>query len=276
MVLRAGGLGELLTAVPALRALARAYPDHRRLLAAPHWLSPLLPLIVEEGEPCVDGLVDCDGLTADPAAMPGWPEVAVNLHGRGPESHRLLLATGPVELIAFHNELVPETAGMPGWRPDEYEVERWCRMLRSSGIRADRVELAIQRPTPSPPPWAHGATLIHPGASARCWPAERWAEIAVAEREQGRVVLISGADAEIDLARRIAAAAGLERGSVLAGRTDLLALAAFVAAAGIVICGDTGIAQLASALDVPSVVTFAPTSSGRWDRSPGDAVLAEL
>jgi ADP-heptose:LPS heptosyltransferase len=266
MVLCGLGLGDLLAAVPALRALARAYPDHRRLLAAPRWLAPLLPLIVEQGEPCLDGLVECDGLEADPAALPGWPEVAVNLHGRGPESHRLLLATGPADLIALRNDLVPETAGMPWWRPDEHEVERWCRLLRSSGIHADREELRIEHPTVAAAAWAHGATLIHPGASApaRCWPAERWAEIAVAEREQGRVVLISGSDAEAELARRIAVSARLKSGSVLAGRTDLVGLAAHVAAAGVVICGDTGIAHLATALGVPSIVVFGPTSPDRW------------
>ena len=35
VVLRALGLGDLLTAVPALRGLARAFPDHERVLLAP-------------------------------------------------------------------------------------------------------------------------------------------------------------------------------------------------------------------------------------------------
>lgn len=41
LVLRAPGLGDLLTVVPALCALADAFPDHRRLLATPAWLHPL-------------------------------------------------------------------------------------------------------------------------------------------------------------------------------------------------------------------------------------------
>ena len=41
VVLRALGLGDLLTAVPALRALADAFPRHPRLLAAPAVLAPL-------------------------------------------------------------------------------------------------------------------------------------------------------------------------------------------------------------------------------------------
>jgi ADP-heptose:LPS heptosyltransferase len=267
--LRALGLGDLLTAVPALRALARAFPEHRRLLLAPRWLEPLLPLIVEEGEQCF-ALAECDGLEADPGALPGWPEVAVNLHGRGPESHRLLLSTGPARLIAFRHEAVPATAAMPVWRAEEHEVERWCRLLSESGIAADRSELAIRRPAFAPPAWARGATLIHPGAAAaaRRWPARRWAEIAAAERSAGREVLLSGSSCEAELARRIAATAGLPSRSVLAGRTDLIVLAAHVAQAGVVICGDTGVGHLATALGVPSVLVFGPTPPARWGPPP--------
>lgn len=269
-ILRALGLGDLLTAVPALRALARAFPAHRRLLLAPPPLAPLLPLIVEQGERCVDELAECDGLDADPGSLPGWPELAVNLHGRGPESHRLLLATGPVRLLGFRHELLPETAALPPWRADEHEVERWCRMLRGCGIAADRTELAIRRPASTPPGWAWGATLIHPGAAApaRRWPPDRWAEIAAAERADGRTVLLSGSGSELPLAQRIAAMAGLEERAVLAGRTDLLELASHVAHAGVVVCGDTGVAHLATALGVPSVVVFGPTAPRHWGPPP--------
>ena len=41
VVLRALGLGDLLTAVPALHALRRTYPDHRIELCTPAWLAPI-------------------------------------------------------------------------------------------------------------------------------------------------------------------------------------------------------------------------------------------
>jgi ADP-heptose:LPS heptosyltransferase len=270
-VLRALGLGDLLTAVPALRGLARAFPEHRRLLAAPAWLEPLMPLIEERGQPCLHGLVDVAGLDGGPEPLPRRPDVGVNLHGRGPQSHRLLLGSRPRRLIAFRNGEVGETCGMPKWRPDEHETERWCRLLRESGMDAEPAQLGIRRPTVELPEWADGATLLHPGAAspARRWPAERWAAVARAELAAGREVVITGSAGEVVLASSIAADAGIDPSRQLAGKTDLVHLAGLVAAAGVVVCGDTGVAHLATALAAPSVLLFGPTSPRHWG-PPGD------
>jgi ADP-heptose:LPS heptosyltransferase len=261
-ILRVLGLGDLLTAVPALRALARAFPSHRRVLAAPAELTPLLGLIECEDGRCIHELVDLRGLDDDPAKLPRAPEAAVNLHGRGPESHRLLLASEPNCLFAFRHPDVPESEGMPAWEEDEHEVDRWCRLLRESGIETDPDEIWITRPGLPVPPRARGATLIHPGAAsgARRWPADRWATVARAEVEAGNVVFLTGSGEERDLCEEVACAAGLSMGCVLAGRTDLLQLAALVASAGVLACGDTGVAHLAIALGIPSVILFGPTS----------------
>jgi ADP-heptose:LPS heptosyltransferase len=259
VVYRALGLGDLLTAVPALRALARAFPAHRRVLAAPHSLAPLATLTGT-----VDEVVDVAPLEPLPASLHG-ADVVANLHGRGPQSHEVLLAACPRRLLAFaHHQVWP--ADSPAWRAGEHEVMRWCRLLSGSGIPADPTDLRLRRPDGPAPRAACRATLIHPGAAsgARCWPAERWAAVARAERAAGRRVAITGTPDEHPLARSIAAAAGLPDVAVLAGRTDLVALAAAVAAADRVACGDTGMAHLATAVGTPSVVLFGPTSPYEW------------
>lgn len=262
VALRALGLGDLLTAVPALRGLARAFPAHERTLAAPAALGPLATLTG-----AVAAVTDVGALEPLPADLHG-ADVAVNLHGRGPQSHRVLLAARPRRLIAFAGPGAP--AGAPPWHADEHEVVRWCRMLAAHGIPADPADLELPAPGRPPPPGASGATLIHPGAGsgARRWPVERFAAVARAEVDVGRPVVVTGGPGEVALASGVAEAAGLPSGAVLAGAGDLLDLAAAVAAAGRVLCGDTGVAHLATALGTPSVVLFGPTSPSHWGPPP--------
>ncbi|WP_280418017.1 glycosyltransferase family 9 protein [Nocardia carnea] len=257
LVLRALGLGDLLTAVPALRALRAAYPGDRLVLAAPE---PLRGLV--ESIDAVDELLPTPGLGAL-----RWPDapprLAVNLHGRGPESIRDLLAAGPDTLLTHRHPDYPELAG-PDWLADLHEVDRWCRLLESHGIATDRD--ALRLPAPPVPAPESGAVVIHPGAAypARRWPPERFARVARTLNAAGRPVVITGSRAEVPLANSVAAQSGLPASAVYAGRTDLLELAALVAEAELVICGDTGVGHLATAFGTPSVLLFGPTPPHTW------------
>jgi ADP-heptose:LPS heptosyltransferase len=82
-------------------------------------------------------------------------------------------------------------------------------------------------------------------------------------------VVITGGPGEVELARAVAAGAGLAPSAVLAGRTDLAQLAAVVAGAGRVLSADTGVAHLATAFGIPSVVLFGPTPPAEWGPPPG-------
>ncbi|MBQ0986935.1 glycosyltransferase family 9 protein [Streptomyces sp. F63] len=262
LVLRALGLGDLLTAVPALRALRRAHPAHELVLAAP---ARLAEAAFATG--AVDRLL--------PAAAPGrtvperlaWtgppPGIAVDLHGNGPASHRPLQALNPGRLMAYAH---PGTAGGPEWRDDEHERARWCRLLEWYGIPADPDDLRI--PLPGRPSPAPGAVVLHPGADAgaRCWPADRYGAVARALREAGQRVVVTAGAGEGALARSVAARAGLPASAVLGGDADVPFpdLAALVARARAVVVGDTGLAHLATALGTPSVVLFGPVAPRLW------------
>src|SRR3954470_233060 len=242
---RALGLGDFLTGVPALRALRAAFPEHRLVLAAPAAIAPLAQL-----SGAVDAVAEVAPLKPLPRALHG-ADVAVNLHGSGPQSHRLLLAAAPRRLIAF---ACGEHAG-PAHRAEEHEVARWCRLLAESGIPADADALDLPRPPWPAPAGVAGATVVHPGAAsaARRWPAERWAQVVRGERASGRQVVVTSGPGEEALGPAVAGGA-----AVRAGRTDLTELAAVVAAAGRVVCGDTGVAHLATAFGTPAVVLCGP------------------
>ena len=257
LVLRALGLGDLLTAVPALRALRRGTPGARITLAAPPALAPLA-----RATGAVDDVLPADGLEA-PLPAAGPVDVAVNLHGRGPRSHRLLAALEPGRLLAFACPGAPHSGG-PAWDPGEHEVARWCRLVAAYGFDADPADLGLPAPAAASP--APGAVVVHPGAAfpARRWPPERFAAVAAALRDGGERVVVTGGPGEAGLARRVVELAGLGRAADLSGRTPLPELAALVAQARLVVCGDTGVAHLATAYRTPSVLLFGPTPPDRW------------
>ncbi|MEU4165064.1 glycosyltransferase family 9 protein [Actinoplanes sp. NPDC026670] len=253
LVLRALGVGDLATAVPALRGLRAAFPGETLSLAAP---ARLTPLILSVG--AVDRIVPAAELEPLDAA-PDRPRLAVNLHGSGPESHRRLQALHPGELWAFASRAAGHHDG-PGWLDDEHEVRRWCRLIRYYGVACDESDLDLLVPAADVPA---GVTIIHPGAesAARRWPPDRFASVARRLVTAGHQVLVTGSQQEHDLCVRVTALAGLPASA--APCTGLTELAALVAAARLVICGDTGIAHLATAYRTPSVVLFGPVSPAR-------------
>jgi hypothetical protein len=234
-------------------------------VAAPEVLRPLVEL-----SGCGFSLVNAGPLQHLPPRL-ARPQVAVNLHGRGPQSHRLLLEMRPARLIGFSHPEVPESAGSPLWRREEHETRRWCRLLSEAGIPADPDLLQIDASSLGLPDRLHGAIVVHPGASSRArqWPPERWAAVARAQALAGRDVVVTGDAGQRRLALHLAREAGLDHGTVLAGSTTLRQLTALVAAATLVVCGDTGVAHLATAVGTPSVILFGPTSPLQWGPPEG-------
>ncbi|GAB2689744.1 glycosyltransferase family 9 protein [Thalassiella azotivora] len=264
LVLRALGLGDLLTAVPALRGVRRAWPGHHVVLACPR---PLGDLLRRRG--LVDEVLDVTGVRTLPRALPPLVrpdgslrpvDVAVNLHGRGPQSHRLVAGTGAPRVVAFHQPAAGHHDG-PAWRDDEHEVDRWCRLLEWAGGPCGREDLRL--PVDPAPVTHRGAVVVHPGAAAgsRRWPVERWEQVVRALVDAGHPVVCTGSGAQEAAACAALTAAGA---SDLCDRLDLEGLLGVVGSAALVLCGDTGVAHVATATGTPSVVLFGPVSPALW------------
>jgi ADP-heptose:LPS heptosyltransferase len=253
LLLRALGLGDFLAGVPAYKAVRAAFPEHETVIACPEALAPLVDLC-----PALDRLLPTGELA--PVRWRGAPpDLAIDLHGNGPASHRLVAATGAARLLSFWSG--------PQWDENEHEVARWCRLLEWAGIPADPAALGLT----APPPTLTGAIVVHPGASSgsRRWPPERFATVARELARLGPPVVVTGSAAERALAARVALQAGLGEAAVLAGRLDLSALASVVAHAALVLSGDTGVSHLATAYRTPSVTLFGPVSPALWGPPPG-------
>jgi ADP-heptose:LPS heptosyltransferase len=192
----------------------------------------------------VDRLLPCEGLV--PIDWPGPPpELAVNLHGRGPQSTRLLQDVRPQRLVTHDT-----------WDQELHEVDRWCRLLERNGIPADPADLTLGELEHS------GPAVVHPGAShgARRWPVRRYAEVA---RALGPDVVVTGSEAEAKLVEAVAQGLPTRIGGSLGGLLDV------VARARLVVCGDTGVAHVATAYGTPSVVLFGPVAPAWWGPRSG-------
>jgi hypothetical protein len=247
----------MITGLPAMALLRRALPGHRIVGAVPGQYAGIL---LRAG--LLDEVLPTSGLGPLEGA-PGEPDLAVDLHGNGPPSRDQLRALRPRRLLAFvcTGEDGGPTAETSTWDDDEHEVTRWCRLLR------EHLDGAGEPPPlwtllPAPPAVLPGATVLHPGAAAgsRRWPADRWIAVAAALAGDGHRVVVTGTPGEQHLVDVVAGPGGAETATAL----DVDELFGLVAAARLVVSGDTGVAHVASAYGIPSVVLAGPVSPARW------------
>ncbi|MBT2511996.1 glycosyltransferase family 9 protein [Arthrobacter sp. ISL-30] len=278
-VLRGGGLGDLIYAIPAMAALKAAYPDatltllgmpaHQQLLAATK--SPADEVrILPFSEGVRPGDEDQDELEAFFAEMREQDfDLAVQLHGGGRYSNPFLLRLGARHTVgtrtadaASLERTVPylyyqyeplrsvEVAGFAGAFPVDLEA-RLAPAVGPDALPAGLVleDLGDSRSQP--------LVVLHPGASdpRRRWPAERFAELATACAADGCQVVVIGDKSERHLAKRVVELAGAPIRS-LAGELDMAGLVAVLARSAVMVGNDSGPRHLAQALGIPTVGIF--------------------
>ena len=251
-----GALGDVLLAVPALRAL-RATAGGPLVLAAQPRIGALLQALDVVDRAVAFDTLGLDALFVDDAArLPRLPEVGrlVCWFGaRDPVFPRRLTALVPGAVVAPSTperglvwEHLLQTVGAP--------TGHWCAPAAvSDRTRAEGARALAAAGCEGPRPWL----VVHPGAgsAAKCWPAEAFARTitTVATRARVNVVVHTGpADG--------APAAALRRhvGAGVAWLVDpsLPTLAGALAHATIYLGNDSGVSHLAAALGVPALVLF--------------------
>lgn len=286
-VFRALQLGDLLCAVPALRALRQAAPQAEITLIGLPWAAGFVDRFSAHvdrhlGFPGYPGMPEIEP-DPDPQALPRFMaaaqgrqfDLALQLHGSGRLSNPLVLALGAARAAGFYaeGEPCPDPATFAPWSDTEHEVLRCLRLLRLLGVPAcgehlefplrDEDQAALAQAAPG---LARGSYVcVHPGARlpTRRWPAIRFAQVADALAAQGWTVVLTGSPDERALARAVR---GAMRATPLdlSGRTTLGSLAALLAGARLLVCNDTGVSHVAAALSTPSVVVCCGADPGRW------------
>jgi heptosyltransferase-2 len=264
-------LGDTVMAVPALRALRRAHPGSRVLLAGP-WATVL------GGQGLADTLVTyprawSGRLAAADLVRRFAPDTAVLL----PNSLESALAAWywgagrRVGFAAAGRDLVL-TDSVPIPEPRRHQVDEYLLLAERCGAIADGEEPRLVPPRADGPERAEvralldgagargGRTIgIHLGAaygSAKTWPAERVAELCRLLDAAGARAVLLGTSEEASAAAVIA---GEAPAASLAGRDRPALLPALLAELDALVSGDTGVAHLAAALGTPVIALFGPT-----------------
>jgi len=255
-----GALGDVLLAIPALRAL-RATSSAPLVLAAQPRIGALLEALgVVDGHVAFDAL----GLDAlfvpDADSLPRLPAVArvVCWFGaRDPVFARRLrdcvrdvvIAPSVVEGAPVWEHLLKSIGAPEG---------EWCAPISvSESLAALGTRTLAATGFDGPRPFL----FVHPGAgsAAKCWPAGAFARVitTVEARTRANAFVHQGpADAE--------AAAALRRhiGAGVAWVTDppLTALAGALSQTTVFLGNDSGVSHLAAALGIPAVILFDPVN----------------
>jgi ADP-heptose:LPS heptosyltransferase len=274
-VLRGGGLGDLIFAIPAMAALKAAYPDATlTLLGSPIHKSLLAAVKGPVDEVCI--LPFAEGVRPgdeDPEALEAFFadmrarnfDLAVQVHGGGRYSNPFLLRCGARHTVGIRT---PDAASLERTVPYLYYQHEPLRAVEVAGFAgAFPVDLEARLEPLTKLRGAYNGTgddggqplvVIHPGATdpRRRWPVGQFAELAAACGADGCRVVVVGDKSEQELAEQIAEQAASAAVTSVAGALDMAGLVSLLAEAAVVVGNDSGPRHLAQALGVPTVGIF--------------------
>lgn len=258
-------LGDVVMALPLLRAIRVARPDAEITFVAKAAYLPLLERLAladrlralpretglayfSEFRSARNEFIDCSLLFTNSTRgdLEAWCTRARQRFGLARPGKKRRLLTHRFKLPANYDE------------NEHHQMELWTDFLRHFGL-VEPLDLSPLAPRPST---VDGIALIcgSENTPAKRWPVEHWRAL-IAARPAERFVLLGTAN---DRAITDAVAAGFgDRVENLAGRTDLLAFADRLQRSRLLVSNDTGGMHLANALGVPLIALFGPTNPVR-------------
>ncbi len=286
VVFRALHLGDMLCAIPALRALRATLPATRITLVGLPWAEQFAARFAAY----IDEFIPFPG---DPA-FPEQPvrqheladfyaalrarrfDAALQLHGDGTHSNAIVRAFGAHAMAGFGAGAATPPDFFHPYPDSGAEPLRLLELVQQLGAPARGVHLEF--PITDNDERELGASglgrgavpghylCIHPGARvrAKCWAPQHFAQVADAlAAETGFQVVLTGSAGETALT---AAVIACMRSPAIdaAGPISIGAMAALMHKARLLVSNDTGVSHIAAGLQLPSVVVFSKADIRRW------------
>lgn len=286
-IFRALQLGDLLVAVPAIRAIRRRFPYAEITLIGLPWAASF----AQRYRHVIDRFVE----------FPGWPginetpydeekttaflteqrdyhyDLAIQMHGSGRTSNPFVLTLQARVTAGYYENEPPSGLTAGAMYPSQlHEIERnlgLAMLLNCNSIDTqlefplfedDYAEsaLMLRRLPRAGRPWV----ALHPGSRppARRWPPEYFAQVGdTLARQYDAQIILTGGPGEEDTVQRVLELLHIPALN-LAGQTSLGGLAAIISKLDLFVSNDTGPSHIACAVDTPSITIFGPADYQRW------------
>lgn len=265
-LIHAGAIGDFVLTLSIVQALRRIGYDDVRVLGRLHYAHIATP---------------ADGVTAvrDIDAAP-WHR----LFGDEPrDAVATLVADSRAELIVDTLGISKRaaddlrSAGVahvvrldPRPRPGcvDHITKQWEAILRSQ-----QCDLSITPPRIGPGRRARDTKVVvlhvGSGGQSKCWPIERWVELAKQLQRDGDQVTFPLGPAELENPAIVAGRARLEELGAIVESPSLVGTRTLIAAAGAFVGNDSGPTHLAAALGTPTLAVFGETDPRIWGPQQG-------
>jgi ADP-heptose:LPS heptosyltransferase len=286
-IFRALQLGDLLCAIPAVRALKHAHVNADITLLGLPWSESF----VKRFSHYFSGFIHFPG-------YPGLPEqnfdskkiipflikmrmerfdLIIQMHGNGSVVNPLMKLLGSKRIAGYfeRGRYCPDKKLYMPYPEEGSEVEKHLKLMEHLEVPLLGMDLEFPvfkeellkfnnlcKETGLKP---KEYVCVHPGArdKKRWWPAEKFSQIADKIAEKGYQIVLTGTteekpaiDSVIDLMNFPAINLG--------GKTDLGILAELIKNAKMILSNDTGVSHIAAAVKTPSIVIFISSDPVRW------------
>jgi ADP-heptose:LPS heptosyltransferase len=286
-VFRALELGDVLCAVPSLRALRAAYPDAEITFIGLPWSRELIrrfPLYV-------DHVMEFPGYPGLPEREPDFRKIpeffrdaqarhfdlALQLHGSGSYVNSIVRLLDARQTAGFYlpGAYCPDSDLFCPYPESGHEISRLLRLTDHLGMPSQGTYLEFPlyeqdvRRCEELPMWTalrnENYICIHPGARwlSRRWTPEGFAAVADALSDEGYRIVFTGSSAEVTWVQRVMSFMRTPAIDV-SGQTTLGSLGVLLRGSQLVICNDTGVSHVACGLGIPTVVIGLGSDLDRW------------
>lgn len=284
-IFRALQLGDMLCAIPAIKALRFAYPDAEITLVGLPWAKSL----IERFSNYFDDFLQFPGYPGlpeqnfDPKAFTAFLseiqsrnfDLAIQMQGNGSVINPMveLFAAKYTAGYSTEGHYAPDNGLFMPYPDYGHEIDRHLALMDFLDIPQQRADLEYPLTTQDYDALAKlnvgiepkKYVCIHPGSRGawRQWPVKYFAALADYCIEQGYKAVLTGTKDEAEIINAVISHMRYEPINT-AGRTSMGAVGALIQNAAMLISNCTGVSHIASAFKTPSIVISMDGEPQRW------------